>query len=107
MEQRLSDVDLTALTAGRTYFASPAAWEDEVLYFLMLDRFSDGRENGCRDNTGAVVTTGTTPAFQPSDRGTATATASDRTQTFSGVLHTFSGGAAGASRRYFQMTKSR
>ena len=33
-------------TTGRTFFPSPAAWEDEVLYFLMLDRFSDGRENG-------------------------------------------------------------
>ncbi len=82
MDTRLADVDLTALTAGRTYFASPAAWEDEVLYFLMLDRFSDGRENGCRDNAGAVVTTGTTPAFQPSDRGNATATAGDRTRWF-------------------------
>src|SRR4029453_1649726 len=78
MEQRIADIDFDALTAGRTFFPSPAAWEDEVLYFLMLDRFSDGRENGYRDNSGAIVTTGTTAPFQPADRGNATATAADR-----------------------------
>ena len=78
MEQRIADIDFTALMAGRTFFPSPAAWEDEVLYFLMLDRFSDGRETGYRDNSGALVTTGTTPPFQPADRGNATSTAIDR-----------------------------
>ncbi len=78
MEQRIADIDFNALTAGRTFFPSPAAWEDEVLYFLMLDRFSDGRETGYRDNSGALVTTGTTPPFQPADRGNATSTAVDR-----------------------------
>ena len=78
MEQRIADIDFNALTAGRTFFPSPAAWEDEVLYFLMLDRFSDGRETGYRDNSGALVTTGTTPPFQPADRGSATSTAVDR-----------------------------
>ncbi len=78
MEQRIADIDFNALTAGRTFFPSPAAWEDEVLYFLMLDRFSDGRETGYLDNTGALVTTGTTPPFQPADRGNATSTAADR-----------------------------
>ena len=78
MEQRIADIDFNALTAGRTFFPSPAAWEDEVLYFLMLDRFSDGRETGYRDNAGALVTTGTTPPFQSSDRGNATSTPTDR-----------------------------
>ena len=27
------------------YTASPADWRDEVLYFLLPDRFSDGRED--------------------------------------------------------------
>jgi glycosidase len=45
------------------YTPSPAAWEDQVLYFLMLDRFSDGRETGYRDNAGDPVATGTTPPF--------------------------------------------
>jgi glycosidase len=78
MEKRIADINFETLTAGRTYFPSPAAWEDEVLYFLMLDRFSDGRETGYRDNSGTIVTTGTTPPFQPSDRGNATSTATDR-----------------------------
>ena len=53
------------------YFPSPQAWEDQVLYFLLLDRFSDGKEKGFKDNTGNTVTTGTTPAFSPSDFGNA------------------------------------
>jgi glycosidase len=78
MGMRIFDIDFTALVSGRTYFPSPAAWEDEVLYFLMLDRFSDGNEHGYRDNAGATVTTGTTPLFQPADRGNATLTPADR-----------------------------
>lgn len=80
MEHRIADIDFNALTAERTFFPSPAAWEDEALYFLMLDRFSDARENGYRDNSGAIVTTGTTPPFQPSDRGNATSPPADRQQ---------------------------
>jgi glycosidase len=81
MEQRIADIDFNALT-GRTFFPSPAAWEDEVLYFLMLDRFSDGNENAYLDNAGVLVTTGTTPAFQPADRGNATTTPADRQRWF-------------------------
>jgi glycosidase len=44
----------------------------------MLYRFSDGRESGYRDNAGALVTTGATPLFQPSDRGNGTTTGADR-----------------------------
>ena len=33
MEHRIADIDFNALTAGRTFFPSRAAWEDEVLYF--------------------------------------------------------------------------
>lgn len=70
MEIRLDEVDFTALT-NRTFFPSPATWEDEVLYFLMLDRFSDGNENLFKDNDGQLKTTGTTPPFQNSDNGNA------------------------------------
>ena len=94
MEQRIADIDFNALTAGRTFFPSPAAWEDEVLYFLMLDRFSDGRETGYRDNSGAVVTAGTTPPFQPADRGNATSTAVDR-QRWVDAGNRFTGGTLG------------
>lgn len=78
----MADIDLDAMVAGRSFFPSPAAWEDEVLYFLMLDRFSDGKENGYRDINGAVVTTGTTPLFAEGDKGNAVQTDSDRNQWF-------------------------
>jgi glycosidase len=75
-ERRLSDLSFRDLT-DRRFHASPAAWEDQVLYFLMLDRFSDGRERGHRDNEGDVVTGGTTPLFQLSDAGNATRSEED------------------------------
>jgi glycosidase len=36
---------LTRAIAEAPYTASPADWRDEVLYFLLPDRFSDGRES--------------------------------------------------------------
>ncbi len=41
---RLSDSDLKP--RGRVH-PSPASWRDQVLYFLLPDRFSDGREDEC------------------------------------------------------------
>jgi glycosidase len=71
LEQRLKDIDWAALRRPR-YTPSPAAWEDQVLYFLMLDRFSDGAENGHRDNDGNLVASGTTAMFRfPDDAYTA------------------------------------
>jgi len=75
-ERSLADLDFSALT-NRRFQPSPAAWEDQVLYFLMLDRFSDGREQGYRDNEGNVVTGGTTPPFQLTDTNNATGTEAD------------------------------
>ncbi len=49
IEQRLADVDLGAYTAGRAYRPSPATWEDEMLYFLLVDRFADGRDRPAFD----------------------------------------------------------
>lgn len=69
-EQYLSQIDFSALT-NRTFFPSPAAWEDEVLYFLLLDRFSDGQETNYLDNDGFLVMNGTTPLFHESDAGNA------------------------------------
>ncbi|MDD5363727.1 MAG: alpha-amylase family glycosyl hydrolase [Gallionellaceae bacterium] len=63
LERSLPEVDWTALRRP-AYTPSPAAWEDQVLYFLMLDRFSDGREQGYRDNDGNPVATGATPLFR-------------------------------------------
>jgi glycosidase len=60
-EKRVADLDFAALRA-RKFTPSPEAWEDEVLYFLMLDRFSDERER---------------PPFRPEDGGNAVRTEDD------------------------------
>jgi glycosidase len=77
--QRVIDLGLQDLLAG-PFTASPSAWEDQVLYFLLIDRFSDGNEAGYRDNSGNQVTGGSTPLFQPSDTGTAVGTDADAAQ---------------------------
>jgi glycosidase len=69
IEKSLLELDFAALTRGK-FTPSPAAWEDQVLYFLLLDRFSDGKEkDGYRDNEGRPVRTGTTPPYRPEDPG--------------------------------------
>ncbi len=77
IEKSLRDIDWNALAAERVFHPSPAAWEDQVLYFLMLDRFSDGREQGYLDNDGQLVTHGTTPPFESADEGNAQTTPAD------------------------------
>ena len=74
--KNLRELDLKALSRG-AYTPSPPAWEDQVLYFLMLDRFSDGREQDFRDNDGRTVSGGATPRFQPGDAGNAIQTEAD------------------------------
>src|SRR5262245_41996800 len=69
IEKSLLDVDFASLTR-RTFTPSPAAWEDQVLYFLLLDRFSDGNEaGGYRDDAGRPVQGGSTPLYRPEDSG--------------------------------------
>jgi glycosidase len=69
VEKSLLDIDFAALTRG-PFTPSPAAWEDQVLYFLMLDRFSDGNEKGgYADVLGCPVITGATPHYRPEDEG--------------------------------------
>lgn len=74
IEKRWSELNFVTLT-NRDFFPSPTAWEDQVLYFLMLDRFSDGKEQGYCDNEGNIVASGITPMFKNEDRGNATKTA--------------------------------
>lgn len=69
VEKSLLDIDFAALTRG-PFTPSPAAWEDQVLYFLMLDRFSDGNEKGgYADASGRPVEPGSTPLYGPEDPG--------------------------------------
>ncbi|QMU27877.1 alpha-amylase family glycosyl hydrolase [Adhaeribacter radiodurans] len=72
IEQSLTQINLKAITKGRTYYASPAAWDDEVLYFLLVDRFSDANEfNGFNDKNGNPIPQGTrtTDLFALTDSG--------------------------------------
>jgi len=56
----ISEIDFGELTKRR-YTPSPDSWSDQVLYFLMLDRFSDGNESdGYGDLRDQPVTTGKT-----------------------------------------------
>ncbi len=75
-EKSIHELNFPALTR-RSFTPSPAAWEDQVLYFLMLDRFSDGREQGYRANDGQTARGGTTPLFQPGDAGNAVQSETD------------------------------
>lgn len=59
----LNDIELKSLSEKK-FTPSPTAWEDQTLYFLMLDRFSDNREAGFAGN-------GTTPLFTINDNGNA------------------------------------
>ena len=69
VEKSLLDLDFAELTR-RKYTPAPAAWEDQVLYFLLVDRFSDGNERGGhRDNDGRPVTAGRTPLYTVHDSG--------------------------------------
>ena len=65
----IAEIDFANLTK-RQYTPSPDCWADQVLYFLMLDRFSDGNENGgYRDADGQFVTAGTTALATSDDIG--------------------------------------
>jgi glycosidase len=69
IEKSLLELDFAALTR-RTFTPSPTAWEDQVVYFFLIDRFSDGEENdGYRDNENSPHHTGVTPLFGHDDTG--------------------------------------
>jgi len=61
-EKRLAELNWKPLLKQR-FHPSPPAWEDQVLYFLLPDRFSDGKERGYQTIGGKTVTAGTTPLF--------------------------------------------
>ena len=68
--QTLADIDFAALVQ-RPFHPSPAAWEDQVFYFFLVDRFSDGNEQDFLDNAGRPAAGGATPRMTPADRGNA------------------------------------
>jgi glycosidase len=74
--RRIADIDFAELTRG-PFHPSPEDWADEVLYFLLVDRFSDGGERGYRDAAGALVDGGATPPLTPGRRDNAVRTEDD------------------------------
>lgn len=77
IEKSLSDIDFQQLISQGKYTSSPDAWEDETLYFLMLDRFSDGNENEYIDNNGDNFINGKTSPYHNSDNANAIMSLSD------------------------------
>ena len=61
-------VKLLSGAANRVHHPSPLAWEDQLLYFLLPDRFSNNKETGFYSNDGTPVTAGSTPTYTNSDR---------------------------------------
>lgn len=65
--QSIAEIPWEELIKNRSYFPSPHRWDDELIYFLLVDRFSDGREaGGYADGQGQPVQASpgrTTPLF--------------------------------------------
>ncbi|KAF2011186.1 glycoside hydrolase family 13 protein [Aaosphaeria arxii CBS 175.79] len=75
-DQAVQDVLLEASTSTNLFHPSPVAWEDQQLYFLLPDRFSNSREQD------TVIVDGggherDVPPFKPSDNGNAVNTPND------------------------------
>lgn len=64
----IEEVDLKKLTAEREYTKSPEAWEEQVLYFLVVDRFANGENyplyNPAEDYENALETEEKEKAWQ-------------------------------------------
>ncbi|TAN71525.1 MAG: hypothetical protein EPN17_01090 [Methylobacter sp.] len=76
-ETCLASLNFRQLTSGVDYYPSPSAWEDQVLYFLMLDRFSDNKEKDCKDVDSKTISAATTPIFTDIDNQNAIQTETD------------------------------
>ncbi|KAK5264771.1 hypothetical protein LTR96_009938 [Exophiala xenobiotica] len=61
----------------QTFHPSPVAWDDQILYFLLPDRFSNGAEKGYKDTAGNPVAGGSTPKYSPGDYENAIGTDGD------------------------------
>ena len=72
----IDEIQWAHLLKQNHYHPSPRDWSDQVIYFLLADRFSDGKENGYKDIAGNAVP-GQTQLFSPADAGSAVATPAD------------------------------
>lgn len=44
-----ADFDLKEIIKNHEYQSSPEAWEEQILYFLLIDRFADGKDRALYD----------------------------------------------------------
>ena len=51
----IKDIPWAQLLTQNNYHPSPRDWSDQVIYFLLVDRFSDGLEDGYKDLGGQTV----------------------------------------------------
>jgi glycosidase len=72
----IKDIQWAQILKQNHYHPSPRDWSDQVIYFLLVDRFSDGTENGYKDAAGNVVQ-GATQMFSPADAGNAVGNPAD------------------------------
>ncbi|KAI9773233.1 MAG: hypothetical protein M1839_002195 [Geoglossum umbratile] len=63
-EKTVADIDWTPLLA-QSFHPSPVAWEDQVVYFLLPDRFSNNDERDYLDINGNHVHRGSAAKFNP------------------------------------------
>lgn len=81
MAKSLTDAEvistINSKPPAKRFHPSPLAWEDQLLYFLLPDRFSDANEKGYKDIQGNPVDSGSTLQFQPQDSGNAITTDQD------------------------------
>ena len=66
--RRVADLDLDSIRPKGSGFPSPESWQDQSLYFLLIDRFSDGNERTEENPKGD------TPPARLEDRGNAAST---------------------------------
>lgn len=78
--QSLGQLDLTTVLQSGRCFPSPTAWENQVFYFLMLDRLSDGQEQVDQDAAGQPGQNGIPPVYPETDRGNAVTIEADAAQ---------------------------
>src|SRR5579862_4202875 len=63
-EKSVAHIDWAPLLA-QSFHPSPVAWEDQVIYFLLPDRFSNNDERDYLGVDGNYVHQGSTAAFNP------------------------------------------
>jgi glycosidase len=56
VKSRLTSVRSISLPRRQTYWPSPIDWGDDVIYFLLVDRFNDGKESRPMLNASSLAT---------------------------------------------------